>query len=172
MTHTTTHSPIIQVACLGCYNAGKTVTLWVDADQDFLDLEENIQEVFDHCPDEDHEEWLIIDAEDFPYHLLGDYPNTEDIAELASLIAKHGDLAADVYAYWDNMNETRDALDENYLGAWDSLKEYGEHLIESAGDLPEHYWGFFDFERFAESLELGSDIYTIESGDQVHVFHH
>ena len=46
-----------------------------------------------------------------------------------------------------------------------------EELTKGTSEIPEHLQFYIDYERMGRDMELGGDIYTIETGhDEVHIF--
>ena len=172
MTEGTT--PRIYVADLAAYNAGKLRGVWIDADQGVDQIRAQVSEMLAASPEPGAEEWAIHDYEGFGPIKLDEYDDLEDVARIAELIAEHGDLFAQLIDHFgrDHVDEAVRAMDESYAGAFDSLAEWAEQFAEDTGP-PDcgPYTNYIDWERFAHDAELGGDIFTIESGGKVHVFH-
>jgi antirestriction protein len=59
----------------------------------------------------------------------------------------------------------------NYNGCYSSLADYAEELTTKTSEVPEHLAFYIDYERMVRDMELGGDIFTIETGYQeVHIF--
>ena len=80
-----------------------------------------------------------------------------------------------LYSYLSGgVEEVEKVLQDQYLGCFESIEDYAMDYIESTGSLrqlPESLQYYFDYERFARDLEMGGDIFTIETSyREVHVF--
>ncbi len=65
----------------------------------------------------------------------------------------------------------RKALEENYSGCYSSLADYAEELTEGTAEIPQHLANYIDYERMGRYMEMGGDIFTVETGYQeVHIF--
>ncbi len=168
-----TDSPRIYVACLASYNSGILHGAWIAADQDARDIHAEIQSMLAKSPEPVAEEWAIHDYEGFHGSRLAEYESIETVADIANLIAEHGQLGAAALAHCDSPAAAREALSDSYQGAFDSPADWAEQLLEDSGDLaqiPERLRGYFDFESYARDAELSGDIFVIEVERQHHVF--
>jgi len=60
---------------------------------------------------------------------------------------------------------------QNYCGCYASLADYAEELTEETTQIPEHLALYIDYEKMGRDMELGGDVFTIETGYQeVHIF--
>ena len=168
-------TPKIYVACLSAYNAGTLHGTWIDADQDAEDIQEEIQEMLSDSPEPVAEEWAIHDFEGFGSFRLAEYEDIETVSALAQLIDEFGEMVAStVWGHTSgDADETKRLLEDCYQGAWDSLEAWAEELLESSGDLdqvPQHLRSYIDVAAYARDIELNGDVFTVESGSEVHVF--
>jgi antirestriction protein len=181
MTHTvlnrpTTDMPRIYVACLASYNAGELHGAWIDVDGDADDLQVAIGKMLAASPERDAEEWAIHDFEGFGSLHLEEYASLERVAAMAELVREHGEeLAGEVLNHFGgDVEEAREALEDNYQGCHASLEDYAEAFMEDTGSLegvPESIRPYIDYERMARDWELGGDIFTVETSyNEVHVF--
>lgn len=165
-------TPRIYVACLAAYNNGKLHGTWINANQDPEDLQADIAKVLASSPELGAEEWAIHDSED-----LGDiseHESLEDISERAALVIEHGSLGLAVLKYHSNLNQAKEALEENYQGTFWCLEDWAESYLEDTGtlrEIPESLRYYFDFEKWARDAEMSGDIYTIDVPEGVAVFH-
>lgn len=181
-------------ACLASYNNGVLHGAWIDASDDTDAMEAEIATMLRASPfpnvtvehpetGEDvpsAEEWAVHDYDGLPSS-LGEYPGLQAIADYVELIEAADDrgLDADVVAavvahFSGDVSEAKDAIKDNYAGGFSSLTHYAEDYIESTGMLDgvnDTVARYFDFEAFGRDLELGGDVYTINAGATVHVFH-
>lgn len=175
MTIDNSPNPEIYVADLAAYNAGKLRGEWIDALQDADDIQAEIDEMLSNSLEPVAEDWAIHDYEQF-YGVgdyLGEHPSLEDIATAAELISEKGELAGLVIAHFcGDLNEAKSALEDKYSGEHDSLADYAEELSEgSIGDIPENIARYIDYEAMGRDMELGGDVFTLETNDgKVHIF--
>jgi antirestriction protein len=168
-----TDSPRIYVACLASYNSGILHGAWIAADQDPDDIHAEIQSMLAKSREPVAEEWAIHDYEGFHGRCLAEYESIETVADIANMIAEHGPLGAELLAHCDSPEAAREAVNDNYQGAFDSPAHWAEQLLEDSGDLaqiPERLRGYFDFESYARDAELSGDIFVIEVDRHHHVF--
>jgi len=163
----------IYVACLASYNAGKLHGAWIDANQDADAIHDAIKAMLAASPTPGAEEFAIHDSEGFAPWSVGEYEAIETVAEVAALIAEHGEIAAHVMAGEGDAERVREMFDDGYRGEWDSLEQYAEDLLDSTGAFDgcnNFVKRYFDYASFARDLELGGDVTTYEVGGRVHVF--
>jgi len=166
-------SPRIYVACLAAYNAGHLHGQWIDADQSADDIREAISEMLSRSPARGAEEWAIHDHDEFQGISIKEFESIDTVAALAALLTEHQSAAVAAYNHFADLEEAKSALAENYCGAWSSLKEWAEDYFEDSGELasvPEGLRRYIDFERCADDLEMGGDIFSEEVDGEVHVF--
>jgi len=168
-------TPKIYVADLAAYVNGRLHGRWIEANQPAEDIHEEIQEMLSESPEPSAEEHAIHDYEHFGSFHLAEYEDIETVSALAQLIDEFGEIVAS--AVWDhvagNADEARRLLEDCYQGAWDSLEAWAEELLDSTGELdqvPEHLRPYIDVEAYARDLELNGDVFTVETGCEVHVF--
>jgi antirestriction protein len=164
----------IYVASLADYNEGRLHGEWIDADQTAVELEQAVKDMLSRSPLPGAEEWAIHDYEGFGPLRLSEYESLDYVASVAAGIAEHGPA----FAGWaDNVGSDRDALDafeDVYYGAWDSIEQYAEDMLEDLGyadgiyrHIPEHMrpYVIIDVIGFARDLESGGDITVIDNPD-------
>lgn len=89
------------------------------------------------------------------------------------MIAEHGQLGAELLAHCDSPEAVREAISDNYQGAFESPAYWAEQFLEDSGalaEIPGHLRGYFDFESYARDAQLSGDIFTIEIDREHHVF--
>ena len=70
-----------------------------------------------------------------------------------------------------DLEDARKALEENYNGCYSSLADYAEELTTETSEVSEHLALYIDYEKMGRDMELGGDVFTVETGYQeVHVF--
>lgn len=183
--------PRIYVASLTDYNAGILHGTWIHADIDPEVLHEAVQEMLAGSPTTAHygdvaEEVAIHDFEGFgPVH-LHEHEALEHVTVLARGIARHGEAFA---AWWSHQDDPASSdhadspdarFQEAYVGAYETTTDYGQQLLDDYGvtdlsdlsGIPEPFRAYvsIDVDGFLRDLQIGGDIYTVETGDGVHVF--
>ncbi len=165
--------PKIYVACLASYNAGMLHGECIDATLETDEIQEEIQRVLKSSPIEDAEEHAIHDYEDFCGAELGEYPDLEEVSNVAKFLVEHGELGAEILSHFCcDLEEARKAIEEQYLGEYESLEDYAEEYVEQSGlDIPDSIKNYVDYESMGRDMELGGDVFTIETGyKEVHIF--
>lgn len=169
-------TPRIYVACLASYNAGTLHGRWIDCGRTAEEIRGEIADMLSKSPEPFAEEWAIHDHEGFGAVSLSEYENIEKVATLAELIGEHCDLVTHVVERvggLEHLEEAKRVMEEDYSGEWDSLAAWAEDLLGSTGALaalPESLRCYFDYEKYADDLDLSGDVFTIEAGGKVHVF--
>lgn len=82
-------------------------------------------------------------------------------AELAEAVLEH---------VGNDLSEARCLMAENYQGAYDDKTDYAAEVFDEQVCMPDGLHCYIDYERFADHLFGCSDCFTIEVGDQTHVF--
>ena len=166
-----TASPRIYVACLASYNSGILHGVWIAADQDPADIYAEIQSMLAKSREPFAEEYGIHDHDGFFGYSIDAYEPIENVADIAALIVEHGQLGAELLSQCDSVAAARQAMVDDYQGAFDSPADWAEQFLEETSELaevPEHLRRYFDFESYARDAELSGDIFVIEIDDQQH----
>lgn len=154
----------IYVADLAAYNNGKLYGAWVNACDDLDNIKAQVNEMLSESPEDFAEEYAIHDYEGFGGYALSEYEGIEAAHEVACFIAEYPDFGGD-------LKEARAAAEENYCGCYKSLAEYAQELTGETTQIPENLSYYIDYERMGRDMELGGDIFTIESRyETVHIF--
>jgi len=75
------------------------------------------------------------------------------------------------YEHQNFGEEARKAAEENYCGCYKSLADYAEELIDQTTQIPESLTYYIDYGKMGRDMELGGDVFTIETGyEEVHIF--
>ncbi len=170
--------PRIYVADLAAYNTGILHGRWVDLNIDTTvdEVREAIRAMLHDTPvtpPEVAEEYAIHDYEGFHGYELDEYEALETVVSVATFIAEHGELGAELVNMSDDVDDARHSLEERYAGSGESLTAWAETYAEDTGQLdeiPERWHPYIDFERYSRDLELGGDINVLDVGGEVHVF--
>jgi antirestriction protein len=161
----------IYVACLAAYNNGKLHGVWIDATDDIDDIQDQINEMLESSPEEDAEEWAIHDYEGYGSYRLSEYEGIQSAYEIACFIEEHGEVGAELLSHFSTIDEAKKAFEENYAGCHESVADFAEELTTDTTEIPESLAFYIDYEKMGRDLELGGDIFTIETGyREVHIF--
>jgi len=162
----------IYVADLAAYNNGKLHGVWIKATDDPEDIQEQINKMLASSPESFAEEYAIYDYEGFDGYSLGEYVGIETAHEIACFIDEHSEIAGELLSHFGgDLEEAREAIEENYCGCYSSLADYAQELTEETTQIPESLAFYIDYEKMGRDLELSGNGYTIETGFQeVHVF--
>ena len=161
----------IYVACLAAYNNGILHGEWIDATQSFGEMKDAVKSMLVASPIEDAEEYAIHDHEGFEGCSIGEFSSLETVHEFASFIEEHGEIAHDLLAHFSGCTEEASkALEDSYLGEYDSVEDYARELTESCYTIPNNLEFYIDYEAMARDMEMSGDIFTIGSGNGIAVF--
>lgn len=163
----------IYVADLAAYNNGKLHGVWINATDDLGDIHQQVSNMLACSPEALAEEFAVHDYEGFGGVVISEYESLERIHQKALFIEEYGALGTAVLDHWcGDIEDAEKALDESYCGEYVSVSDYAQELTEECGDIPQHLENYIDYERMGRDMELGGDIYTIETGFQeVHIFY-
>ncbi len=162
----------IYVADLAAYNNGKLHGVWIDACDDLDSIQDQINYMLANSPEEPAEEYAIHDHEGFDGYPVGEYEGISDLHEIACFIEEHPGLAGELLSQFNgNVDEARQAIEDNYCGCYSSLEDYAQELTEETSEVPQHLAFYIDYERMGRDMEMSGDIYTIQTAyDEVHIF--
>ncbi|SFU39323.1 antirestriction protein ArdA [Nitrosospira multiformis] len=123
-------------------------------------------------PEDFAEEYAIHDYEGFGNYALSEYAGIETAHEVACLIAEYPDIGSELLNHFDgDMEEAKTAIRENYCGCYKSLADYAQEWTEETTQIPKDLTYYIDYERMGWDIEMGGDIFTLETGfEAVHVF--
>ena len=149
----TSTAPRVWIGCLSCYNAGRLVGDWHDAEDAAEVTPEDV-----HGGPTTHEELWCLDIEGFPRGTGEMYPSTA--AAWGDLYGEVGETQWDALLVWvetgcyiadaDDLPSTSD-FEERYCGCWDSERDYADQLADDLGvwaEVPEHLHGYFDIDAW------------------------
>ena len=162
----------IYVACLAAYNSGHLHGRWIDASLGEAHIWDETRAMLAASPEPDAEEWAIHDYEGFDGAPISEWTSFETIAALAEFITEHETLGGKLLEhYGGDLLDAKAALEE-YCGEFESLEDYARDLTEQTGtQIPESLANYIDYAAMAHDMEMGGDVFTLETGfQQVHVF--
>lgn len=167
-------TPRIYVACLAAYNNGKLHGRWIDvttADE----MDAKIKAMLAESPEPGAEEWAIHDFEGFQGIKVHEHESLHDLEEIAAALEEHGDVFGALAGYLGHPKEALEAIENGaYQGTFRALEDWAEQYWDDTGmlkEIPENARRYIDFERWARDAELSGDIFTVEGGEGVYVFH-
>lgn len=162
----------IYVADLAAYNNGILHGIWIDACKDLETIKKQINEMLENSPEEDAEEYAIHDHEGFEGYSVSEWSSIEELHEIACFIEEHPGIGGALLSqFCDNLEEARQAIEDNYYGCFESLADYAEEMTTSMSEVPEHLSHYIDYERMGRDMELSGDIFTVETAyNEFHVF--
>ncbi|MCF6253075.1 MAG: antirestriction protein ArdA [Methylococcaceae bacterium] len=166
----------VYVADLAAYNNSFLHGVWIDATLELDDIQEQVSEILKATPldeeAEEEEEYAIHDYEGFGAYSVSEYEGLESVHVVACFLEEHGEVAGDVLSHFGgDLEDARKALEENYSGCYSSLADYAEELKGGTAEIPQHLANYIDYERMGCDMEMGGDIFTVETGYQeVHIF--
>lgn len=159
MQHTASHQPRAWVGCLACYNAGRLVGSWYDADEAEEDIAQIHQDggYLGFC---DGEEPWCFDTENLPGGEMDPltaqrwgelYNDLDDGSAWPALLAYLDNNHADI----NNLPDLEEFTDA-YQGVWPEFSDYAhEHLTDIGfhDNWPEEAITYFDWDSYAKDLE-------------------
>ena len=166
-----TVTPKIWVGCWAAYNAGRLHGRWINV-TDTDEIWTEVNAMLAESPAPDAEEWGIFDYEGFEGAEVSEQASFESVVELAEFVSEHGELGGKLLTHFgQEIGEARAAM-EDYAGEYRSLEDFASELTEQCGtEIPESIAPYVDYDAMGRDLELGGDVYTIETGfEETHVF--
>jgi len=161
----------IYVADLAAYNAGYLHGAWIDATLDVDTIQEQINSMLAASPVAGAEEYAIHDYEGFADYRLGEYEGIATAHNAACFIEEFPDVGGALLNQCGTIDAARKTVEYDYCGCYISLADYTQELTEANTDIPPHLIIYIDYERMARDMEIGGDVFTIETGYQkVHIF--
>lgn len=169
--------PKIYAASLSDYNHGRLHGAWIGAAQEAEAIQDDINGMLARSRMPDAEEWAIHDYEGFGAFKLGEYESVGAVALIGTGIAQHGRA----FSHWANIVGTQDTerlhrFDEHYRGAWNSLGDYAQDLLDDMGTTVESFtpgWlqPYVNIDYDALGDDMASDLETAHDPDgTVHIF--
>ncbi len=161
----------IYVADLAAYNNGKLHGVWINAADELDEIQEQINLMLSSSPEGFAEEYAIHDYEGFNGYNVSEYEGMESVHDVACFIEEYPEIGGELLDHFSDIEEAKKAAEENYCGCFKSIADYAEELTEDTSQIPENLAYYIDYERMGRDMELGGDVFTIETSfEEVHVF--
>ena len=167
---TTQTTAKVYVACLAAYNNGILHGCWIDANQEAEAIQDAIKDMLASSPIANAEEWAIHDYEGFCGLRLSENESIEKVAEMAAMIAEHGEAWAKFAEYEGIEYATLERFEEAYAGEWLSEEEFAEELASETMEIPEHLAFYIDYEKLARDMFINDYFSADSENSKVFVF--
>lgn len=163
--------PQIYVTCLASYNNGTSFGAWIDATSDVEDIQAQIKQLLAKSSMPNAEEFAIHSHSGFGSIGVGEYESIEEIHEKALFILEHGMLGAELMAYGGSLEYAKEALEEYYMGEYESELDYASDLFDELylHNLPKHVHFYIDYELFQRDIFI-NDYFSLDVNGSCHVF--
>ena len=167
-----TGTPRIYVACLAAYNNAMLHGVWVSAAEGVSHIQDAVREMLSCSPITGAEEWAIHDYEYFGTVSLSEHASFARVCEIAQFIGEHEAFGAALLTHFGGDIADASTALENYVGEYESLSAFAEELTAQAQtDIPETLARYIDYDAMSRDLELGGDVFTLETGHRcIHIF--
>ncbi len=164
--------PEIYIRCLSSYANGIYHGAWFDATQPLEALQSQIKQLLAKSPMPVAEEFAVHGYSGFGSLFIDEYESIEEIHEKARFIVEHGELGAELLAYYGgDLKYVKETLEEYYEGEYESESDYADHLFDEIylSDIPDDIQYSIDYERFQRTIFI-NDYLSIEVDGNCHVF--
>jgi antirestriction protein len=168
-------APEIWVGSLADYVNGVLHGVWVDATLEPEELADAVQFMLRNSYEADAEEWGVFDYDGFGHEvtsLLGEYPDLKTVSKIGQGIAEHGEAYAAWAAYVGPQSEEQlDRFGDHYLGEWESIEAYAEHLLQEldayrlVDEAPEWLQPYIEVDTKGYARDLEMEMHVVEKGD-------
>lgn len=178
ITLSTGVQPSVWIGCLSCYNSGRLVGDWYDADTADLVTPEDL-----HGRPTSHEELWVMDHDGFHGALEGEC-SPGDAAELAEILGELASYEVGPFSAWLDANrpyvepeEWVERFREQFLGEFASEADYACHWFEETAEPEQlalwrkNVWPFdsIDWKRAGFDLFVNSALHT-EPAPMGHIY--
>jgi antirestriction protein len=171
--------PIIYVASLSDYNAGRSHGTWLAANHSPDELRAATEAMLGESPEPDAEEWAIHDYDNFAGIQIDEFATFDDVSHLAVGLHTYGPAFAAFVRWRDPGATSYTAFEQSYAGHWDSALDYLDETHDLSGSesrlqstVPDWLVGYLriDSDALARDLQLSGDLYLAPDLAGVHVF--
>lgn len=149
----------IYVGTYAKYNDGNLFGKWLDL-EDYSDRDDFYKACAELHSDEEDPEFMFQDWEGIPDDMISECSVDAECWELVEAYDEFGEDAVKAYIYCFGEWRENDFRDR-YRGKYDSWEDFAEQLVDELGyldEIPEHLRYYFDYEKYARNLRLGSDV--------------
>tara|TARA_R110002111_G_scaffold103022_1_gene159614 strand:- start:146 stop:649 length:504 start_codon:yes stop_codon:yes gene_type:complete len=162
----------VYIACLESYNNGILHGKWIYITKPLKEIYSEIRQLLKASSFPNCEEWAIHDYDGFGDIRLGEYASLESVQRIASFIEEHGSVAEKLLSEFNmDFDSAKSAMEDFYIGQYESVAEYARDCTESEGSVPSHLQYYIDYELMGKDLLLNGDMYSIETDyDSIHLF--
>lgn len=172
--------PVIYVASLADYNAGRLHGTWLAATHTPDELESATAAMLAESSEpDDAEGWAIHDHHNFHGVHIDEHETFANIARLAAGIRTYGRPYALYAGHHGVDHATYDGFERSYAGCWATVGEFLadwidgpllEEWIQEAAPAPLRSYVQLDTDAYARDLALSGDLWTADDPDGVQVF--
>ena len=156
--------PKIYVADLAVYNGGHLHGVWIEVTEDQDDIQEQIQLMLKDSPVEQAEAWAIHDFEGFDGAAISEYDGIERVVNIAMFLNEYSDIGGALVSHvCGDLDESHNAVEEQYHGCHRSLVDYAQEIVEETGEIPKHLVFYIGYDRMGRDMEMSGDVSTIET---------
>lgn len=166
-----TEAPRVWVGCLHCYNNGRLVGGWFEADErDSLDDIEEVHDRADAPLTESCEELWVMEHENVPEK--GEMSTVTADEWLSAYEEIDDDDQWEAFCGWvqdtgNDVSSSGDFLD-HYQGLYHSTEDFAQELAEETMDIPESMSAYFDYDKWTNDVMM--DYTAVDgSGGMVHI---
>ncbi|MEM6554381.1 MAG: antirestriction protein ArdA [Pseudomonadota bacterium] len=166
-----TVTPKIWVGCWAAYNAGRLHGRWIEV-TDVGEIWDEVRAMLAASPAPGAEEWGIFDYQGFEGAEVSEQADFAHVCQLAEFIGEHGPLGGKLLEHFgQNLNEAKAAF-EDYAGEYKNLADFAAEFTEETGvKIPESLSFYINYDALGRDMELGGDVYAIETGfEEAHIF--
>ena len=175
--------PRIFVANLPLYHAGRIEGIWVDATQTVDEMSSQIEHFLSQWPEE-AQSYFIDNYQGFYGLHIEFQEDLKDIHQKALLIAKYGELGAELIAHYERhlhpqeveiygttpLEAAKDAIECRYQGVYKSHLAYATQFFNAlCSEMPEKMRFYINYKDF-EAAIFNWHFYSIEMAGKTHVF--
>ena len=161
-----TKTPQVWIGCLNCYNNGRLVGKWIDANdaEDIYAHDLHTEEdPFENC-----EELWCFDTSEMPVNKEMSLSDAKMWADQLSDVDDN--LHEEYYAWveWSGCTvegATNDNFEKHYIGTYQDVEDFAYAMAEDQlYSAPEIAKTYFDYDAFANDLKIEYTILDIPSG--------
>jgi len=118
------------------------------------------------------EEFAVHGYSGFGSLFIDEYESIQEIHEKAHFILEHGELGAELMAYYGgDLKYATETLEEYYEGEYESDSDYAAYLFDEIylPEIPKHLQFYIDYEKFQRDIFI-DDYLSLEVKGKCHIF--